>query len=240
MSPPDYQGRDPATDDSPSPFAHIDAWIFDLDNTLYPASCNLFAQIDVRMGAFVSELLDLPRNEARRLQKQYFRDHGTTLNGLMTNHGIDPSDFLDFVHDIDYSPVERDHRLENALDRLPGRKLIFTNGTVKHAEAVLDRLTIADRFDAIYDIVASDYVPKPHPDPYDKLLAEHAIEPVGSVMVEDMAKNLRHPAALGMHTVWVMTEAVWAHPQDGDDDHIHHRTDDLAAWLDDLTVALAG
>ncbi|MDJ0683894.1 MAG: pyrimidine 5'-nucleotidase [Alphaproteobacteria bacterium] len=230
-SPPGRETADP--DDLRA--AHT--WIFDLDNTLYPSSCNLFAQIDVRMGAFVSELLDLPRDEARTLQKQYFRDHGTTLNGLMMNHGIDPGDFLDFVHDIDYAPVAHDLRLETALDRLPGRKLIFTNGTVKHAEAVLERLAIADRFDAIYDIVASDYVPKPNPDPYDKLLVEHEIDPVGAVMVEDMAKNLRHPAALGMATVWVMTEAVWAHPQEGDDDHIHHRTNDLAAWLDALTQA---
>ena len=108
-------------------------WIFDLDNTLYPADCNLFAQIDVKMGEFVSNLLGLSRDEARAVQKKYFRDHGTTLNGLMINHEIDPSKFLDYVHDIDYSPVEHDHRLEDAIDRLPGRKIVFTNGTVKHA-----------------------------------------------------------------------------------------------------------
>ena len=210
-----------------------ETWIFDLDNTLYPARCDLFAQIDVKMGAFVSTLLNLDLTEARAVQKRYFREHGTTLNGLMQNHGIDPADFLDFVHDIDYSPVPHNPSLADAMDRLHGRKVIFTNGTVPHAEAVLERLGIARHFDVIFDIVASDYVPKPNPEPYGKLLAEHGIAPETAVMLEDMARNLEHPAAIGMQTVWVRTDHAWS--ADGADagDHIHHITDDLAAWLSD-------
>lgn len=213
-----------------------ETWIFDLDNTLYPASCNLFAQVDRKMGDFISDLLDIPYDDARGLQKQYFREHGTTLRGLMKVHGINPVDFLDFVHDIDYSPVPRDQKLAAALDRLPGRKLIFTNGTVAHADSVLEQLGAAHHFDVIYDIIASDYIPKPNPAPYDKLVAEHDIDPASAVMVEDMAKNLLHPAALGMHTVWVRTDAEWAQNDTDSSDHIHHETDDLSAWLDDLVA----
>ena len=210
-----------------------ETWIFDLDNTLYPASCNLFAQIDVKMGAFISKYLNVDLTDARTVQKRYFREHGTTLNGLMQNHGIEPSDFLDFVHDIDYSPVAHNPDLVDALDRLHGRKVIFTNGTVPHAEAVLDRLGLAHVFEVIYDIVASDYVPKPNPQPYEKLLDEHDIDPRTSVMVEDMARNLEHPAAIGMQTVWVRTDHDWSRDGVETGDHVHHVTDDLATWLSD-------
>lgn len=216
-----------------------DTWIFDLDNTLYPHSSNLFAQIDVKMGAFVSELLNLPQPKAREIQKQYFYDHGTTLNGLMINHKIEPAAFLDFVHDIDYTPVAYDPILLDAIDRLPGRKLIYTNGTVKHAESVLERLKMADRFEAIFDIVASDYAPKPQPEPYHKFLRDHDVEPAGAVFFEDMAKNLRVPAALGMSTVWIETGAPRSSPIEGEDSgHIHHRTDDLSNWLSGLVTWL--
>lgn len=208
-----------------------DTWIFDLDNTLYPSTCNLFDQVDKKMGAFISAYLNVDLEEARRIQKQYFREHGTTLNGLMTHHGMDPADFLAFVHDIDYSPVQRDEDLVDAIRRLPGRKVIFTNGTVPHANSVLDRLGIQDEFDVFFDIVASDYVPKPNPAPYDKLLAQHDIDPTRSVMLEDIARNLEHPAKLGMVTVWVKTDHHWSHDGAGEGDHIHHVTDDLAAWL---------
>lgn len=208
-----------------------EVWVFDLDNTLYPARCNLFAQVDERMGRFISDLLGVDRTEARAVQKRYFREYGTTLSGLMQNHGLDPAEFLGFVHDIDYSPVDPDPVMEAALSALPGRKLIFTNGTVAHAEAVMDRLGVAHHFEAVFDIVASDYVPKPRPDPYHRLIDRHGIEPERAVMVEDIARNLEAPAALGMQTVWVRTDNDWG--RDGADagDHVHHVTDDLSAWL---------
>lgn len=208
-------------------------WIFDLDNTLYPAECNLFHQVDLRMGGFISELLNIAYEEARALQKKYFREHGTTLRGLMTHHDVDPHSFLGFVHDIDYSPVPANNDLGDALDALPGRKLIFTNGTVAHAEAVLDRIGIANRFDGIFDIAAADFVPKPNPEPYHKMVQEHDVVPEKAVMVEDIAKNLKVPAELGMKTVWVKTDYQWS--MDGaSEDFVHHETEDLTAWLKDL------
>lgn len=205
-------------------------WIFDLDNTLYPQRCNLFAQIDRKMGDFISRFLGIDYDEARVIQKRYFKDHGTTLNGLMLHHDMEPKDFLDFVHDIDYSPVLRDERLDKALADLPGRKIVFTNGTVSHAQATLDQLGIADHFDAIFDIVASDYVPKPNPEPYATLLKAYDINPAKAVMVEDMAKNLKEPARLGMTTVWVRTSEEWS-SMGAEGGHVHHITDDLSDWL---------
>jgi len=141
--------------------SHIGHWVFDLDNTIYPAECNLFAQVDVRIGAYIAETLDLPHDEARRMQKGYFRRYGTTMKGLMQEYGIDPHHFLDYVHDIDYSPVPPSGDLAAVLGRLDGPKYIFTNGSVKHAEAVLDRLGVAGLFADIFDIAAAGFHPKP-------------------------------------------------------------------------------
>jgi putative hydrolase of the HAD superfamily len=217
--------------------AAADTWVFDLDNTLYPAACNLFHQVDLRMGGYISELLGVPYDDARVVQKAYFRDHGTTLAGLMKNHAIDPHHFLDHVHAIDYSPVPSNPDLGAALDRLPGRKLIFTNGTVSHAEAVLDRLGIAARFEAIFDIAAAAFVPKPRAEPYRMMIDALSVTPTSAVMVEDMAKNLEVPAALGMRTVWVKTDHAWSHA-DPEASYVHHETDDLTAWLTDHVTAL--
>lgn len=208
-----------------------ETWIFDLDNTLYPSHCNLFAQVDMRMGEFISSRLGLSLAEAKSLQKNYFREYGTTLRGLMNNHGIVPEEFLGFVHDIDYSPVSRDERLERALEKLPGRKIIFTNGSVKHAQAVLERLGVTPHFEAIFDIAAAGFIPKPEPAPYDMLVEMHAVEPSRAVMVEDIAKNLVHPAALGMQTVWVRTDHEWSHGGERTN-HVHHTTEDLTDWLE--------
>ena len=206
------------------------AWIFDLDNTLYPAECNLFHQVDLRMGGYISDLLGISYDEARAIQKRYFRDHGTTLRGLMLNHSVDPHAFLGHVHNIDYSPVPANAALGAALDRLPGRKLIFTNGTVAHAEAVLDRLGIAARFDGIFDIAHADFIPKPNAEPYRVMVERHTVDAGRAVMVEDIAKNLMVPAELGMRTVWVRTDHAWS--GDGaSQDYVHHETDDLTAWL---------
>lgn len=212
------------------PLNQVEHWVFDLDNTLYPASCDLFSQIDWRMTAFVAEALKLSPEEARPLQKALFRKHGTTLRGLMIEHGLEPTAFLDYVHDIDYAPVQSAARLKAALAALPGEKLIFTNGTVRHAERVLERLGL-DGFGGIFDVVAAGYTPKPDPAPYDLFVKRHAINPRRAAMVEDIARNLVPAAALGMTTVWVAGGPDWA--KDGaTGDHIHHTTDDLAAWLE--------
>jgi len=213
-----------------------ETWIFDLDNTLYPARCNLFDQVDLRMGQFISKALRVAHDEARVLQKQYFRDYGTTLSGLMERHDIDPHDFLHFVHDIDYSPIELDHKLEQALGRLTARKVIYTNGTVAHAQAVVSRLGVSHHFDGIFDIAAADFIPKPRAAPYQVMVDAHQIDPTGAVMVEDMAKNLEAPADMGMQTVWVRTDHAWSHPGVKDEGapaapYVHHVTDDLSVFL---------
>jgi putative hydrolase of the HAD superfamily len=218
-------------------FAAIDTWVFDLDNTLYPASCNLFDQIHRRMGEFIAELLGVDLEEAKRLQKIYFREHGTTLRGLMTVHGIDPAAFLDHVHRIDLSPVPRDAALAAALAALPGRKLVFTNGTVRHAENILSHLGIAGHFAGIFDIAACGYVPKPDPAGYAELVRRHAIDPRRAVMIEDMAKNLAPAAALGMTTVWLRGTIDWAR-EGAEADYVHHVAEALTPFLAEL-VAVA-
>lgn len=211
--------------------AATETWLFDLDNTLYPADCDLFAQIDRKMGEFICSLFDVDPVEAKRRQKGFFQSHGTTLRGLMVEHAINPADFLNYVHDIDLSPVPAMPGLRQALDALPGRKLIFTNGTVAHAERVMGRLGIADCFEAVFDIIASDYIPKPQPQPYTKLLAAHGVNPARATMVEDMARNLAPAARLGMATVWVPTRSDWAQPGPEEAPHIHHIAPDLTAFL---------
>lgn len=209
---------------------HIDDWIFDLDNTLYPASARLFDLIDERMSAFVARALACDPAEARRVQKQYFRDHGTTLAGLMKHHGVDPHDFLDDVHDIPLDRLVRDERLADALARLPGRKFVFTNGHRPYADRVLRAIGIGDHFHGLVDIEACAFLPKPDAHGYRLLIERFAIDPERAALVEDMAKNLRPAKALGMTTIWL----------DNGSDHGDHDADaaaidftigDLADWL---------
>jgi len=223
-------------------FAHVDAWVFDLDNTLYPRECNLFAQIDVLITAYMMEVTKLEFAPARALQKTYYRDYGTTLNGLMQLHQIDPDDFLKKVHAIDYSPVEPHPELVGAIEALPGRKFILTNGDVGHAEAVLDRLGGKGLFEIIHDIRAMDYQPKPLPSAYAGFLAAHDIDPRRAVMFDDLDKNLLVPHELGMATVHVVAGPDFAHHQveawelaPATGPHVHHRTDDLAGFLAGIT-----
>lgn len=221
-----------------SGFTDIDTWVFDLDNTLYPASCRLFDQIDVKMGQFVSELLRIPYDEAKLIQKQLFYKHGTTLHGLMVEHGINPDGFLDFVHDIDHTPVPCNPELDQALHKLPGRKLIFTNGTVGHAEKVLARIGVTHHFGDIFDIVHSDFIPKPQLEPYRKFVTQTGIRPETSAMFEDIARNLEAPHALGMTTVLVTSpDNRDANLLNGEDKprHVHHVTSDLPGFLAALT-----
>ena len=212
------------------PLAEIETWIFDLDNTLYPASCNLFAEAEARMAAFIVAELKLDLEAAHALRRRFFLDHGTTLRGLMIEHGIEPKRFLDYVHEIDLSPVLADPELVAAIAALPGRKFVFTNGTVEYAERILARIGLTGHFVEIHDVIACDYLPKPHPSGYRRLVERHGIDPESALMVEDMARNLPPAAAMGMTTAWVKTPKDWAR-EGAEPHHIHHVIDDLTTWL---------
>ncbi|HJN23248.1 MAG TPA: pyrimidine 5'-nucleotidase [Rhodospirillales bacterium] len=212
---------------------NAEAWVFDLDNTLYPASSNLFAQIDERMRSYIADFLELELSQAERLQKHYFRQYGTTLRGLMNRHGMEPRPFLDHVHAIDLTPVAPDPVLAAALARLRGRKLIFTNATADHAERVVARLGVGHHFDAVFDIAAAGYLPKPEPEVYKRLVKRHRLDPLRTVMIEDISRNLEPAAALGMTTVWVRSNNPC--PSEGaEGGHVHHVTDDMVAWLEEV------
>jgi putative hydrolase of the HAD superfamily len=217
------------------PLDEIETWIFDLDNTLYPASCRLFDQVHARMTRFIGDHLHLSPEAALALQKTYFREHGTTLRGLMTINRIDPRDFLGYVHEIDLACVPPDPVLVEALAALPGRKIIYTNGSQRHAQRLLDHLEITGSFCGIFDIEAAGYEPKPGPAGYHELLRRHEVTPDTALMIEDMARNLVPAAALGMTTAWVRNPVDWA-AAGSEGDHIHHIVDDLGAFLN--TAAL--
>ena len=210
-----------------------DVWLFDVDNTLYPARCNLFAQIDVRIGRDISDWLKVDAEEARSVQKQYWREHGTSMRGMMSLHGVDPRHFLDYVHDIDYSPVLPNPALDKSLAALPGRKIVFTAGDVSHATHVMERLGVAHHFEAIFDIEAGEYWPKPHQAIYDKLVRKHNVDPTRAAFADDISVNLKPAHDMGMRTVWIRTEESVRRAADTNLDHIHHQTDDLATWLAD-------
>ncbi|MGD9923301.1 MAG: pyrimidine 5'-nucleotidase [Pseudorhodoplanes sp.] len=218
-------------------FAHVTTWIFDLDNTLYPHHLNLWQQVDERIRDYIAKLLDLTGDEAFRLQKDYYRRYGTSMRGLMTEHGMEPDDFLDFVHQIDHSPLEPNPGLGAALERLPGRKLILTNGTRKHADAVMRRLDIHDHFEDVFDIIAAELEPKPSQKTYERFLLRHGVDPAQAAMFEDLARNLAVPHALGMTTVLVVPEGTREVFREGwelegrDAPHVHHVTDDLSGFL---------
>lgn len=218
-----------------TPLRDAAAWVFDLDNTLYPASIDLFSQIDERMRGYIATFLGLELDEAYRLQKEYFHTYGTSLRGLMNRHAMDPAPFLEHVHDIDVSVLAPSPTLETALTALPGRKIIFTNASVPHAERVLNRLGVGHHFADIFDIVEAGYMPKPEPQTYRSVVERFGLDPRGSVMVEDMARNLTPAAALGMTTVWIRTR-----PEQGVEgvalEDIDHVVDDLPAWLGDVVA----
>jgi putative hydrolase of the HAD superfamily len=213
-------------------FAHIRDWIFDLDNCLYPASTGLFELIDERMGAYIQRLLGCDSVEARRVQKLHFHTHGTTLAGLMKEHGIDPTDFLDQVHSIPLDRVKADERLGNALKRLPGRKFVFTNGDAPYARRVLEAIGIHDRFDDLHDIHASSYRPKPDPHGYELLCDRFGIDPKRALLADDMAVNLAPAKALGMTTVWVDNGSERG--SHGTGDFIDCRIASVGDWLDQI------
>ena len=221
-------------------FTHIDTWVFDLDNTLYPHHVNLWQQVDARIGEFVSRWLKVSAQEARVIQKDYYLRYGTTMRGMMTEHGVRADDYLAYVHQIDHSPLEPNPAMGAAIAKLPGRKLILTNGSTDHADKVLERLGIGAHFEAVFDIIAAELEPKPAPQTYRKFLADHAVNPNTSAMFEDLARNLVVPHQFGMTTVLVVPDGSrevvredWE-LEGRDAAHVDHVTDDLTGFLQAL------
>ena len=210
-----------------------ETWVFDLDNTLYCPTTDLFSQIDVRMKSFIAEFLDIEPDDAFKIQKKYFREYGTTLRGLMERHAINPKSFLDYVHDIDLQLLQPNLTLNRALKELPGRKIIFTNADVAHSERVMERLGIRQNFEDIFDIVASDYIPKPQPKAYEMFIKQLHINPEFTIMFEDMARNLKPAADIGMTTVWVRADKLWGQ-ENSEEDHVHYTINNLTRWLNNV------
>ena len=234
MTPPDQTRQRRA-------FDRIETWVFDLDNTLYPHHLNLWQQVDVRIRDFIADFLKVTHEEAFRVQKDYYRRYGTSMRGLMTEHGMDPDDYLAFVHKIDHSPLEPNPALGAAIEKLPGRKLILTNGTRTHADAVMRRVDIHMHFDDVFGINEADLEPKPLPQTYDKFLKLHGVDPARAAMFEDLARNLAVPHSLGMTTVLVVPEGsrevvreAWE-MEGHDAPHVDHVTDDLTGFLQRLS-----
>ena len=224
-------------------FSHVDTWVFDLDNTLYPHHVNLWQQVDKRIGEFVATWLNVSAEEARRIQKDYYRRYGTTMRGMMTEHGVRADDFLAYVHRIDHSPLEPNPVMGAAIAKLPGRKLILTNGSTDHVEKVLERLGLSGHFDAVFDIIAAEFEPKPAPQTYQRFLKLHDVDAANAAMFEDLARNLSIPHRLGMTTVLVVPDGSkkvvredWE-LEGRDAAHIDYVTDDLTGFLQDLAKA---
>ncbi len=205
---------------------HVDTWIFDLDNTLYPFGGAVQVQMDARMTAYMMRTTGLPEAEAHALQKRYLHEHGTTLAGLMANHGIDPYAFLDEVHDVSLDSVSPDPALHDALARLPGRRLVFTNAAASHAERVLAKLEMAELFEHVFHLEAAELTPKPQARAYESLIAAHGVTPKTSAFFEDTERNLAPAAGYGMATVLVGPHAAASAAA-----FVDHRTDDLTAFL---------
>src|SRR6202045_769747 len=230
----------PTMKKTPRSFAHVHTWVFDLDNTLYPHHVNLWQQVDKRIGEFVAAWLKVSPQEARRIQKDYYLRYGTTMRGMMTEHGVHADDYLAYVHQIDHSPLQPNPAMGAAIARLPGRKVILTNGSTDHADKVLARLGIAPHFEAVFDIIAAELEPKPAPQTYQKFLKDHGVDPLKSAMFEDLARNLVVPHQLGMTTGLGVPDGSkevvredWE-LEGRDAAHVDHVTDDLTAFLERL------
>lgn len=221
-------------------------WVFDLDNTLYPAECDLFPQIQVKMNEYVANFLNLPKDEARAIQKHYYVEYGTTLNGLMKHHEIDPHDYLHHVHDIDYSAIEPNVPLRVALENLPARKIVFTNGSKRHAQNAIEAMGLEGIFHDIIDIAGTNFTPKPHKEAFETLLNLHDIDPHQSVMVEDLSKNLVTAKQLGFATILVWSDKIWndepkghapAGEKDAQQEHIDFNTNNLTQFIETVLEA---
>jgi len=216
----------------------INCWLFDLDNTLYSGKTKVFDQIDRKMSKFISEKLNVDIKEAKEIQKNYFYQYDTTLSGLIKNHKINANDFLDFVHDIDINFLKKDLQLAQELEKLDGKKIIFTNGSRKHAINITKKLGIEHYFDHIFDIVDSEFIPKPSIEPYKKLVKKHKIDPNLCVFVEDIARNLKPAYEMGMKTVWVENDEPWAKKL-SDSNFINYKTSNLSEFLKKINLAKA-
>ncbi|HEX4096373.1 MAG TPA: pyrimidine 5'-nucleotidase [Caulobacteraceae bacterium] len=210
----------------PADLSHIDIWIFDLDNTLYPPGSEFMTLMEGRMTEFVARETGLPREEARALQKKYLHEHGTTLAGMMAHHGMAPEPFLTEVHDVSMDSLQPIPGLAEAIVRLPGRRLVFTNGDARHASRVLAHLGLDALFEDVFHIAAADYIPKPRPEAFARMIARHGVEPARAAFFEDSERNLEPAARLGITTILVGPAALASTAP-----FVQHRTDDLAAFL---------
>jgi putative hydrolase of the HAD superfamily len=211
----------------------IKYWLFDLDNTLYSGDTKVFDQVDKKMSKFISEKLKVSEKEAKKIQKNYFHEYNTTLNGMIKNHNIDANEFLEFVHDVDLNFLKKNVPLQNQINKLNGKKIIFTNGSKEHALNVTKRIGIDKLFDGIFDIVESDFYPKPSMEPYKKIIENYNIEPEYCIFFEDIARNLKPAYELGMKTVWIKNKEPWA-AEYSDAEFINYRTDNLANFLKEI------
>ena len=211
----------------------IKYWLFDLDNTLYSGDTKVFDQVDKKMSKFISEKLKVSEEEAKKIQKNYFHEYNTTLNGMIKNHDIDATEFLEFVHDVNLDFLKKDEFLGNQINKLNGKKIIFTNGSKAHAANVTGKIGIDNLFDGVFDIVDSDFYPKPLMEPYKKIIENYNIEPEYCIFFEDIARNLKPAHELGMKTVWIKNKEPWA-AQYSDAEFINYRTDNLANFLKEI------
>jgi putative hydrolase of the HAD superfamily len=226
-------------------FSHVDTWIFDLDNTLYPHTSRVWPQIDERITLYIANLFGIDGLSARSLQKYFYHKYGTTLRALIDEYDIDPYDFLDFAHDIDHADIELNASLGESIEKLPGRKLILTNGSRKHAENVARKIGILDHFEDVFDIAAANFVPKPDRRAYEIFLEKHAVEPAQAAMFEDIAKNLVVPHELGMTTTLIVPKTVDPFREEFEQEavktpHIDHITNDLAEFLQHCVIHSSG
>tara|TARA_B100000029_G_scaffold215485_1_gene213296 strand:- start:111 stop:782 length:672 start_codon:yes stop_codon:yes gene_type:complete len=219
-------------------FNSIKFWIFDLDNTLYSGSTKVFEQVDKRMSKYISNKLNIDLEEAKKIQKNYFYEYNTTLNGMIKNHKIDPDEFLDFVHDINIDFLQKDPALGKEIENLDGKKIIFTNGSKKHAINVTKQIGIDKLFDDIFDIVDAEFVPKPLVEPYKKLVKKHKIDPKLCVLVEDIARNLKPAYEMGMKTVWIKNDEPWAR-KFSDSKFVNYKTNNLSEFLKKINLEKA-
>ena len=209
---------------------NIKFWLFDLDNTLYSGATKVFDQVDKKMSEFISSKLSISKEEAKKIQKNYFVEYNTTLNGMIKNHKIDANEFLEFVHDIDLSFLKKDEQLDKEIEKINGKKIIFTNGSRAHALNVTKRLGIERHFDDIFDIVSADFIPKPSLKTYKKIIEKYKIEPQYSIFIEDIARNLKPAYELGMKTVWIENNEPWA-AEFSDSNFINYKTKKLSKFL---------
>jgi putative hydrolase of the HAD superfamily len=211
----------------------IKYWLFDLDNTLYSGDTKVFDQVDKKMSKFISEKLKVSEEEAKKIQKNYFHEYNTTLNGMIKNHDIDATEFLEFVHDVNLDFLKKDEFLGNQINKLNGKKIIFTNGSKAHAANVTEKIGIDKLFDGVFDIVDSEFYPKPSMEPYKKIIENYNIEPEYCIFFEDIARNLKPAHELGMKTVWIKNKEPWA-AEYSDAEFINYRTDNLANFLKEI------